>query len=72
MAEPKDAGDDPHFSLADWRRMINRLIREHGADTIMYTDGGYNNVTLRLVRPGTIKTVLKKRNQQKVRKPRSR
>lgn len=46
-----DEADDPHFTLADWRRMINRLIRKYGKDTVMYTDGGYNNVTLRLEKP---------------------
>lgn len=64
--------DDPRFTLADWRRMIDRLIKEHGEDTVMLTDGGYNNVTLRLERPGKIKPVLKKRDQQKVGRRRSR
>jgi len=49
--DPNDEADDPSFSLADWRRMINRLIRKYGKDTIMTTDGGYNNVTLRLEKP---------------------
>lgn len=47
----QDECDDPSFSLADWRKMINRLIRKYGKNTIMTTDGGYNNVTLRLEKP---------------------
>lgn len=63
---------DPRFTLADWRRMINSLIKEFGEDTVMLTDGGYNNVTLRLERPGRIQPVLEKRKRQKVRRRNSR
>ena len=39
---------DPYISLGDWKKLIQELIDKHGENTIMYTDGGYNNVELYL------------------------
>lgn len=36
--------NDPSFTLKEWRDIIQRLIDEHGEDTILYSDAGYNNV----------------------------
>lgn len=45
-----DAVDDPSMTLKQWLFLVKDLIKTHGEDAVMFTDGGYNNVTLRLER----------------------
>lgn len=52
MGEFKEADvvamEDPKLSLEEWKRRIDALIRMFGNGAIMYTDGGYNNVELKV------------------------
>ena len=50
MDRDKDVGSDPHMTLDDWLLFISMLIQTYGGQSVLYTDAGYNNVTL-LVTP---------------------
>lgn len=56
MQSANDVEGDPSWTLADWRDFIAELIDLHGTRAIMYTDGGYNNVSLRVFKPKTRKS----------------
>jgi len=37
---------DPRWTLQEWKDFIDELVHEYGAQTVMFTDAGYNNVAL--------------------------
>ena len=41
-----DSLQDFHLPLKELKVIVDALIEEHGEDTIIYTDGGYNNVSI--------------------------
>jgi hypothetical protein len=57
--------NDPYMTLSQWKEFIDRLLETHNPESYLYTDGGYNNVSLRLRTPEEHKRIM---NQHK-RKP---
>lgn len=49
--ETKDLINDPSLTLEAWSKLINKWIERYGKYTILFTDGGYNNVDLRILKP---------------------
>lgn len=45
-----DMLQDASFSLAEWKHQINSLCELYGEDAILFADGGYNNVSFRLIK----------------------
>ena len=43
-----DIKEDPDMTLLEWQDLIARLIEEHGGEAVMFADGGYNNVDLKI------------------------
>lgn len=43
------ATSDPKMTLKGWQLTINELIDKYGEDTVMFTDGGHNNVEMILL-----------------------
>ena len=39
---------DFHLPLKELKAIVEDLIQQHGEDTIIYTDAGYNNVSFYL------------------------
>lgn len=40
--------NDPQLTLTQWRDLIELLIEEYGERSVLYTDAGYNNVSMML------------------------
>jgi hypothetical protein len=43
-----NVGSDPNISLKDMRTLLNKWISQYGAEAILTTDAGYNNVDLHI------------------------
>lgn len=41
-----DVDSDPEWTLKEWKDKIEELIELYGEESVMYTDGGHNNVDL--------------------------
>jgi hypothetical protein len=39
---------DAALPLHKWKELIETMIEDFGKDTVLYTDGGYNNVSMKL------------------------
>jgi hypothetical protein len=46
MEKETVVGEDPRWTLKEWKEFIDSLIEEHGEEAILKTDAGYNNVVL--------------------------
>jgi hypothetical protein len=53
--------NDPRLTLAQWRDLIELLIEEYGERSVLFTDAGYNNVSMMVE---IIKRPYKRRKRQ--------
>lgn len=40
---------DPSWTLEEWASFIEQLIEKYGDKSVLYTDAGYSNVSLRII-----------------------